>query len=615
MTSTKSLPTGINLEQIMKTITRILAVACGIASGLLSFTGCSKSTMPETVKEPAELTANINDVNTRTALNGLKVSWIKNDSIAIQTSREHGSNTSNPRGYNTCLGFYRLLDDAAGSNVGKFKYVSGDDAVTEDEEEFFAFYPASFCSGSASNGYFYCDFPINQCYEDNIGEKLPLPMYGVGKNKVIDFKYAGSVIRLKVWSKTATEIHSCTISASGLYKKAFTYYMKDGKDGEWSPLHPAHSVNNLVVKMKTPVSISTDANNPTVIPIVLPMSGKRTLTNLKFSINCTGGGGELKKKSSLEITPGSAVNFPVKEIVIEPTRMYIDDDNFEGEIDYDWVKTAQKSVKVTTPESALLREDVFKGIMEATRSLNQQTDPEHPFSQISMDLSGTRSESEIIKGLNSQNNTYESFCGGKNRDSGIKNISEFRLPEGITQIMNRAFAYSDYSKIVLSSTVKQISGSPSNGNDKMRWEVNANNKYFKTDVNGALYDYNMTTLMVLNGGSGASYTIPDKTVTIREWALYENSVIKTLTLPATVKEMKQNCITGTPNLSTIICLGKTPAKYDGKKDTKNKAGSSSGEKFIYVPKGCIDAYKKDWVELVNDGWTITDDRPIQESNE
>lgn len=601
------MPTGINLEKIMKTIIRILAVACGIASGLLSFTCCSKSTMPETVKEPVELTANINDVNTRTALNGLKVSWIKNDSIAIQISRQHGANSSNPKGYNTCLGIYKLMDDAAWSNVGKFTYVSGDDAVTGDEE-FFAFYPASFCSGHKDNGYFYCDFPINQCYEDNIGEKLPLPMYGVGKGKVIDFKYAGSVIRLKVWSQTATEIHSCTISASGLYKKAFTYY----KDGEWSSsLHPAYSVNNLVVKMKTPVSISTDANNPTVIPIVLPMSGPRNLTNLKFSINCTDGGCELKKKSAFKIDPGSAVNFPVTEIKIEKTRMYVD--GLEGEVDSDWIKTAKKSVRVTMPESAMLREEAFKSIMEATRSLNQQTDPEQPFSQIILDLSETRAESEIIKGLNSQNNTYESFCGGKDRASGIKNISEFRLPEGITQIMNRAFAYSDYTKIVLPSTVKSISGSPSNGNDQMIWEVDANNKYFKTDDKGALYNYDKTTLMVLNGGSGDSYTVPDGTKIIREWAVYENSVIKTLTLPATVEEMKENCITGTPNLSKIICLGKTPAKYVGKKGTKNKVGPSSGVKTIYVPKGCIEAYKEAWAELKDDGWTITDDWTIKEN--
>ena len=587
----------------MKTIIRILAVACGIASGLLSFICCSKSTMPETAKEPVELTANINDVNTKTALNGLKVSWIKNDSIAIQTSGKHGSNSSNPKGYNTCLGTYRLIDDAAGNNVGKFTYVSGDDAVTGDEE-FFAFYPASFCSGNASNGYFYFNFPTKQSYENNIGEKLPLPMYGVGKDRVIDFKYAGSVIRLKVWSKTATEIHSCTISADGLYKKAFTYYKKDEKDekdGNWSSLQPAHTVSNLVVDMKTPVSISTDANNPTVIPIILPMSGKRTLTNLKFSINCTDGGCELKKKSGLDIDPGSAVNFPVTEIKIDSTRMYVD--GLEGEVDYDWIKTAKDSVRVTMPESAILREDVFQGIMNATRSLNQQVTLDNPFSQVTLDLSKTTAEEKTIKGLNSQNNTYESFCGGNNRNSGIKNISVFRLPKGITQIMNRAFAYSDYTKIVLPSTVNAISGSPSNGNDKMIWEVDADNKYFKTDNKGALYNYDMTTLMVLNGGSGDSYTVRDKTTIIREWALYENSIIKTLTLPATVVEMKENCISGTPNLSKIICLGERPAIYTGKKGTKNKAGSS-GKNIIYVPKGCIDAYKTAWAELVNDGWTI-----------
>ena len=596
----------------MKTIIRILAVACGISSGLLSFTGCSKSTMPETVKEPAELTANINGVHTKTTLKlDSLMFWTKGDSIAIQTSELHGSNASNPKGYNTCLGIYRLMDDAAGSKVGKFTYVSGDVA---GDEEFFAFYPAKFCSVHKDNGYFYCDFPINQWYEENIGEKLPLPMYGVGKDKVIDFQYAGSVIRLKVWSQTATEIHSCTISASGLYKKAFTYYMKDKKDekdGKWSSLQHAHSVSNLVVKMKTPVSISTDANNPTVIPIVLPMSGRRTLTNLKFSINCTDGGCELKKKSGLDIVPGSAVNFPVTEIKIDSTRMYVD--GLEGEVDLDWMKTAKDSVRVTMPESAMLIEKDFKDIMEATRSLNQQVTLEHPFSQISLDLSGTRAESEIIKGLNSQNNTYESFCGGKNKASGIKNINEFRLPEGITQIMNRAFAYSDYTKIVLPSTVKSISGSPSNGNDQMRWEVDANNKYFKTDDKGALYDYDMTTLMVLNGGSGDSYTVPDGTKIIREWALYENSVIKTLTLPATVVEMKENCITGTPNLSTIICLGETPAIYTGKKGTKNKVGPSSGVKTIYVPKGCIKDYEAAWAELLKDGWTITDDWTIIEN--
>ena len=61
---------------------------------------------------------------------------------------------------------------------------------------------------------------------------------------------------------------------------------------------------------------------------------------------------------------------------------------------------------------------------------------------------------------------------------------------------------------------------------------------------------------------------------------------------------------GTPNLSTIICLRERPAEYVGKQNTNNKAGSSSGKNIIYVPKGCTDAYKTAWAELVNDGWTI-----------
>lgn len=66
---------------------------------------------------------------------------------------------------------------------------------------------------------------------------------------------------------------------------------------------------------------------------------------------------------------------------------------------------------------------------------------------------------------------------------------------------------------------------------------------------------------------------------------------------------------GTPNLSTIICLGKKPAIYTGKNGTKNKVGPSLGVKTIYVPKGRIKDYEAAWAELVNDGWTI------QESNE
>lgn len=505
--------------------------------------------------------------------------------IGIQVSRNHTENAAPTKAtYPSTLGVYRLADDAAGSNVGKFTYSSGEENITGDEE-FFAFYPAEYCQPNGGNGYFYVDFPTTQYYENVIGEKLPLPMYGVGINRNVEFKYAGSVIKLRVWAEKELEAHSCVISAEGLSRRSFTYY----KGGEWQPLNNAYNVDNFRMLMKTPLKISTDEKKPTEILMVIPLSGKKTLSNLKFSINCTGGGDELKKKSGLLVEPGTMVTFPVTKLELDPTRLYVD--GIEGELDVDWIKTAQTSVKVTMPSSAHLKEDVFQQIMEATRSLDHQ---------ITLDLSETTAWSNTIKGLDNDTKKYVGFCGGNGRDKGIKNVSKFSLPQGITQIGNRAFAYSDYTKIVVPASLSQIIGSPSNGCDKMVWEVAPDNKSFKSDDKGALYDFAMTTLTVLNGGSGSAYTILDGTTTIREWALYENSVIESLTIPASVTTMSADCISGTPKLTTITCLGTTPAAIKANTGA-NTVGPKDKMKTLYVPAGCVDAYKTAWKVLLDEG--------------
>ena len=569
-----------------------LFLACGVFAGMVSLTNCTKNEVLTPGTESVGFTACIDDVDTKTALDGLKVNWTKGDEIGIQVSRNHTENASSPKAtYPSTYGVYRLADEAAGKNVGKFTYSRGDEAITGNEE-FFAFYPAEYCQPNGGNGYFYVEFPSNQKYEDVMGGKLPLPMYGEGSNRIVNFKYAGAVIKLQVWAEEGLEAHSCVFSASGLYKKSFTYI----KDGKWQLLSHAHNVENLKTSMNTPLKISTDANKPTEILMVIPLSSERTLKNVKFSINCTRGGTELKKASDLKITPGSMVIFPVTKLNLETTRMYVDE--FEGEFDVEWLKTAQTSVKVTMPESSQLREnEEFKPLMEATRSLSFEDNH-----QITLDLSETRVEGDILNGLEASG--YVGFCGGSNRENGIKNVSEFRLPQGITQIKNRAFAYSDYTKIVVPASLTQIAGSPSNGCDKMVWEVAPGNKSFKSDAKGALYDFAMTTLMVLNGGCGSAYTIHDGTTTIREWALYENSVIESLTIPASVTTLSADCISGTPNLTTITCLGTTPAAIKANTGA-NRVGPKDKVKTLYVPRGCVDAYKTAWKVLLDEGnWEV-----------
>ena len=565
-------------------------VCCGMLVGLVGLTNCMKNDVVTPGALSVDFTACIDDVDTKTALDGLKVNWVKDDKIGIQVSRNHTQNAATSKAtYPSTYGVYRLADDAAGSNVGRFTFSDGKEKITGDEE-FFAFYPAEYCKPNAENGYFYVDFPTTQYYEDVIGEKLPLPMYGVGTKRNVEFKYAGAVIKLRVWAEEGLEAHSCVISADGLSKKGFTYYK-----GGWQSLQNAHNLDNFRMVMKSPLKISTDANNPTEILMVIPLPGRKTLNNLKFSVNCTGGGAELKKKSGLLVEPGTMVTFPVTKLEVDTTRLYVDE--IEGELDVDWIKTAQTSVKVTMPSSAHLRDTDFMQIMEATKSLSFEDNH-----QITLDLSETTAWSNTIKGL--ENKEYVGFCGGSNRENGIKNVSEFRLPQGITQIMNRAFAYSDYTKIVVPASLSQIAGSPSNGCDKMVWEVAPGNESFKNDDKGALYDFAMTTLMVLNGGSGSAYTILDGTTTIRKWALYENSVIESLTIPASVTTMSVDCISGTPNLTTITCLGMTPAAIK-ENSGANRVGPKDTMKTLYVPKGCVEAYTSAWKVLLDEGnWEV-----------
>lgn len=568
---------------------RKLYFAVCVFAAVACLGGCTKTNDIEPVSKGVDFFAHVDNVDTKTSIDGLKVLWAKKDSIAIQITKNHLDNASKPRAYSTTLGIYKLADDAAGTNVGRFTYSSGEQI--EGNEEFFAFYPASYCTAHKDNGYFYVDFPMTQYYEDNIGDKLPLPMYGEGSDRNVNFKYAGAVIKLRVWSKEKTSIHSCVISADNLSKRAFTYV----KDGKWlQRLWNAYSVKNLNMKMRKPLEISNVESDPTVITMIVPLADTTTLTNLKFSINCEKGGSELAKKSGLRVKPGTVVTFPVKELTIEPDRMFVD--GFEGEIDTEWVKTAKESVKVTMVSASKLHEGDFRDIMIATRSLENK---------IVLDLSGANAENNKLEGLTTDNK-YVGFCGGSNRNNGIKNISKFYLPKGITTILNRAFSYSYYTEIVLPSTLTQISGSPSNGCDSLRWKVAEGNKSFKADEKGALYDFGMKTLMALNGGSGDSYIVKDGTTTIREWALYENSVIKTLTIPASMKQLSADCISGTPNLTTIICLGAVPAEF--KPNTgKNKVGPSDKIKTLYVPNGCVEIYKDKWAALLAEGnWKVVE---------
>ena len=578
---------------------KIFYSSCAIL-GLVSLANCTKSSDVEIKDQSAELTASI--METKTTLNGLDVTWAKGDEIGIQLKSIHSHNraseSENEGKFPATMGVYKLSTDAAGKKEGAFSFNSDSenpfnsaDEKIGDEDEFFAFYPAKYCEPQKGNGYFYMNFPTTQYYEDNIGDNLSLPMYGVGKNRNIKFQYAGAVIKLKLWASTETNVNSIIVSSdTELPRSLFTYIPKGG---DWrTSLSDVSSsvVTSFTIKMREPLKLSSNEKSPTEVAIVIPVKEKTILKNLSFTISSDLNGCVFKKSKAVTITPGDAMSFPAKEVVCGVSKMSIDGGDL-AELDVTKISTAKTSIAIVSPEGCLISEDMFRSIITACRSLDHSID---------VDFSKAKAGFNTINGRTSDGQ-YVGFCGGNGANSGIKTINVFKLPEGITRLENMSLAGSSYTKVVVPASLTSIGGFPTRYNDKMVWEVNENNKTFKADDKGALYSFDMKQLMVLNGGSGADYVIPEGTESIREWCLYDNSVITTLTLPSTMTTLRANSIDGTPNLSTIICLGSIPAELKTLQFDTFKAK----EKTIYVPGGSVDSYEKDWANFLNNGWTIT----------
>ena len=567
---------------------KIFYSSCAIL-GLVSLANCTKSSDVEIKEQAAELTASI--VETKTSLNGLDVTWAKGDEIAIQLKDKHISNAINEKGnsgnYPATMGTYTLSDDAAGNKVGTFSFNSGDERIGDDDV-FFAFYPAKYCVPQKSNGYFYMNFPSTQYYEDNNGGSLSLPMYGVGSGRNIEFKYAGAVIKLKLWASTGTKVNSITISNdTGIPQGLFTYI---NSDGDWTnPVEKIWNseVTSFTMQMRTPLTIGQNKDEATEVALVIPVSQAIVLKNLTFSISCDLGGCVFKKSKDVTINPGDAISFSAKEVTCNPSKMFIDGE--EGEINVERITSATKKVSIVSADGGLISENLLREIITKCESFKNL---DH---QIILDLSKAKAGFGVIRGYDDK----DGFCGGWS-DRSVKNISEFHLPEGITILGNMSLASSLYTKIVVPASLTSIDGFPSRFNNNMIWEVNANNKKF-TAYEGALYSKDMTQLMVLNGGSGTSYVVPEGTKSIRNWCMYDNSVITTLTLPSTMDILYSDSIDGTPNLSTIICLSETPPTLENQQFDTFKAK----EKTIYVPGGAVESYKKAWANFLNNGWTIT----------
>lgn len=167
--------------------------------------------------------------------------------------------------------------------------------------------------------------------------------------------------------------------------------------------------------------------------------------------------------------------------------------------------------------------------------------------------------------------------------------------------------------ITIPSSIRSIEGSCFNGclnlksvyiNDLTAW-LSIDFKYSNSNpmLNGAK--------LFLNGNEIKELTIPSDVQSIRRNSFYGCTSLETLIIPNTVDSINEHSFAGCVNLKEIKCLTNTPpfigVYYDnytrGSAITEN--AESDAKITLYVPAGCVDAFKNSWVwknMTINEGY-------------
>ena len=198
--------------------------------------------------------------------------------------------------------------------------------------------------------------------------------------------------------------------------------------------------------------------------------------------------------------------------------------------------------------------------------------------------------------------------------SGMPNLEEIIVPEGITYINPFAISGTKAKRISLPSTIKPLYYDSFNF-FQSKWEKITISPKHPTycDINGIIYTKDKKKLCVCpvqyqgkvvmpptltevekeafeDAANIKSLILPKGVVTIGKSAFYKSS-IESIILPETLKTIGENALNYCKNLKTIRCRAATPPKVG----EDNLWGLHLDTLTVYIPKGSIGEYQKaDW---------------------
>lgn len=200
---------------------------------------------------------------------------------------------------------------------------------------------------------------------------------------------------------------------------------------------------------------------------------------------------------------------------------------------------------------------------------------------------------------------------------GCYNLSSIFLPDSVEKIDAFALAQCAFSSFWIPANLKELGSSVFVATSLHNIYLNGGNNDYFTISNGALFNKDLTTIIILpQKSSYTSYTIPDSVTKIADSCFYGHNNLKEIICPSTLTEIGYAAFSHIDNLMNIIIpanvnkidnvtfqnnnklqwikfLSSTPCAIS---ETAIKLNTCPNLTRIYVPAGCAEAYKssEDW---------------------
>ena len=289
----------LKMKDMKKIISFILAcVTFGVV-------GCSKS--GEDVVSDAVTTdtvsAEIIDIDTKTSLDGVKMTWCEGDALCVTVDPSVSSAPFDVPAHR--------FDISSGTGTAQASFRSNEVLTGTNWS---AVYPFDLCSVKSGEKYIYIDFPSVQEYVENGIADGIVPLYATGTNPAnMKFTYGSGILRIKLYDAvSAVPVKVSRIEVTTDVPASGMMVVTPG-NSRFPFAHNGKSTQTVITYNVPEIKLSNSSVKPTAFNICLASSGRVGMTaysSLEIKVYASNGAVFSKTKADFKVEGGKIYNFP-----------------------------------------------------------------------------------------------------------------------------------------------------------------------------------------------------------------------------------------------------------------------------------------------------------------